>query len=671
MGKTEHGNDDRIWAHAIVEMAPDAIIGVDGRQLIVSGNPAAAEIFGYAQGELVGQSVDILIPDDIRAQHAAMFERFMASDLRVLAGGKRMPVRAQRKSGDVFQAEATLSKVPLPNGETGVTIMLRDVTEQVRANEALRRSEERFRDFADTASDWLWEMDENLRFIYLSDGVKLTVGGNVAAGGIIGKTRRELAGEDTDDEKWRKHLVLLDEHKPFREFDYTYVTHTGESVHVSISGKPVFDADGNFKGYRGAGRDVTDVVRYQKKIAVSEERLRMILESSPVPLVMSGGADGRVLFANSAWRAAIEVEPDDLEGLKIGTLFADAGDQAALDRILSESRHVQGHLVRFRRLRSGDVFFASLNVTRMDFNGEEVLITGILDITERIVAEQALRKSESELRRHRDRLEELVHDRTLELENKNSQLEIALESEKRYSALQQEFVSLVSHEFRTPLTIIDSSAQRLLRQKAELDAETLKDRVGKIRSAVSRMTILIEKTLYASRLDAGNVTMEPEWFDLTSMARRVVDRQQEVCEQHHIRMAVAPGAGEIFGDPGLLEQVLVNLLSNAVKYSPQADHVDVSLGICSATDDSNPLKTDAYVMRVRDFGCGIPDDEQPQMFQRFFRASTSKGIPGTGIGLNVVRTLVSLHRGEIGFSSKPEEGTEFVVHIPRDFSVFH
>ena len=267
-----------------------------------------------------------------------------------------------------------------------------------------------------------------------------------------------------------------------------------------------------------------------------------------------------------------------------------------------------------------------------------------------------LEEKNLELGTHRDHLEEKVAERTAEVQRQTEQLAQALQKEQDLNTLQREFVALVSHEFRTPLTIIDSAAQRLVRRKDKMTAEDLATRTGKIRDAVRRMTGLIESTLNASRLDAGKIRMEPRPCDLKALVREVCARQAEISKVHDIRVDVDGLPEEIHADAELLDQVFTNLLSNAVKYAPNDPRIEVK----GWTDGA------FAALSVRDHGVGIPADDLPRMFERFFRARTSAGIGGTGIGLNLVKQLVEMHTGTTEVDSVEGQGSVFTVRLPVD-----
>jgi signal transduction histidine kinase len=213
---------------------------------------------------------------------------------------------------------------------------------------------------------------------------------------------------------------------------------------------------------------------------------------------------------------------------------------------------------------------------------------------------------------------------------------------------------MASHEFRTPLSIIDGSAQFLAAKGDDLTTDYLIKRTGKIRKAVQRMTRLMESTLTAASMQDGKIAIEVGQCDLANIITEVCTRQQELSKDHVISCNVAHLPAAIQADPGSLEQVLTNLLSNAVKYAPGAPRIDVVA--CAEGEE--------VVIAVRDHGLGIDEDDLPNMFERFFRAKTSTGITGTGIGLNLVKTLVEMHGGSISVETGKGAGSTFMVRLP-------
>lgn len=264
------------------------------------------------------------------------------------------------------------------------------------------------------------------------------------------------------------------------------------------------------------------------------------------------------------------------------------------------------------------------------------------------------RRAERQLAGYQEHLEQLVAERTDELEQQALRLEQALNRERELADLQRQFVSMVSHEFRTPLSIIDGVTQRLRRRMDRLPKEDMLTSFDKIETAVKRLLHLMESMLTGSRLEKGSIALSLGSCDLRAVLDEVCSDQQALSNKHKIVSDLELLPPSIQADEALLRQTFSNLLSNAVKYSPEGKFVWVE----------GRVQDEKAIISVRDQGVGIPESELPRLFERFFRASTSAGIPGTGIGLNFVRHLIEIHEGTIEVSTKAGEGSVFTVNLP-------
>lgn len=246
--------------------------------------------------------------------------------------------------------------------------------------------------------------------------------------------------------------------------------------------------------------------------------------------------------------------------------------------------------------------------------------------------------------------------RALEVFKGNAeQLQESLEKERELNGLQRQFVSMVSHEFRTPLAVIDGNAQQLLRRLDRMTPERLSTGLEKVRKSVVRLTELMESVLNASRLEAGKIAFEPGSCSLVDMLHELCDSYGDLNLDRKIHVDIDLLPSTITADQKLLRQVFSNLLSNAIKYSPDGLNIWVS---------GKWQGHHGLVISVRDEGLGIPENEVQKLFGRFFRASTSTGIAGTGIGLHLVHHFIELHKGRIDVESVLNVGTTFSVHIP-------
>ena len=235
-----------------------------------------------------------------------------------------------------------------------------------------------------------------------------------------------------------------------------------------------------------------------------------------------------------------------------------------------------------------------------------------------------------------------------------AELATALETEREIVEQQKTFVSMVSHEFRTPLTIIDGNAQIILSRAETIDPPALVKRAGTIRGAVDRLVRLIEAILSSHMMDTGRMTVHLAPCDLMRVIHSAMQDQQDISSGYAIVGDLVGLPATMMLDEKIIRQMMANLLSNAVKYSPGQNRVDVR----AARDGGD------VVITVQDYGVGIPAKELPRVTSKYFRASTSSGIPGTGLGLSLVRRFVEMHDGQFTIASTEGEGTTVTVRLP-------
>jgi PAS domain S-box-containing protein len=264
------------------------------------------------------------------------------------------------------------------------------------------------------------------------------------------------------------------------------------------------------------------------------------------------------------------------------------------------------------------------------------------------------KRAEKDLIRNRDELEKTVRQRTAEIAAQAAALEEALQQEKNINAMQRQFVAMTSHEFRTPLAIIDGAAQRIQRKKGEMEAAFLAEKTQQIRSAVARMVELMESFLSAGRMETGKIELSLVDCSLHKLVEQAIKRQKLSSQHHRFDADFSRLPPVIRCDALGISQVLTNLLSNAVKYAPRAPDITI-----------RGWEEDGFVfLSVKDEGVGIDAEDVPKLFQPYFRARTSTGIAGTGIGLSLVKQIVTLHDGDIFVESERGKGTCFTLVLP-------
>ncbi|MCP8895394.1 PAS domain-containing protein [Shinella daejeonensis] len=382
--------------------------------------------------------------------------------------------------------------------------------------------------------------------------------------------------------------------------------------------------------------------------AKAEDALRRDRDFSNLLLESSGDGviafdmDGRCTHWNSVMG---EMFPAPSDADVIGQLIKDAYRlpeghvilNMMRDTLVGQSLHMPAHPIP-----TGNRYVEKF--TYPVWSGRAIVggILFIRDVTDTHLARMQLVE-------HRDQLEATVKERTRDLEE-------SLERETRLRELYKGFVSMVSHQFRTPLSIVDSSAQRMIRRGKDMSEEEIRERAGKIRMAILRLTRLVSSTLNATKLDAGEIDFAARRCDLGKLIVEACDRQKETTPNRQFRIELDQLSDWVSCDPLLIEQVVANLISNAVKYSSPPEPIDIRADV-----DERWIE-----IKVSDRGVGFPEDERDNLFDRFFRAKTAVGVEGTGIGLHVARTIARMHGGDVAAFQREGGGSTFVLRIPKE-----
>lgn len=392
----------------------------------------------------------------------------------------------------------------------------------------------------------------------------------------------------------------------------------------------------------------------------SDPELRLDILASRLTL-MDDGPQRRYL-ASQGLESPLDAALDDLQAL-LATVDDNEGESRFRPATLMP--HLDGLMDRLNRIANAvmmaewestgarlDTYRSSLlqvigSVIGITLSGLALMLLLIHALGQRRIAQQALTA-------HRDQLEGEIARHTSRYKETADALASALNRERGVSEFYRSFAAMVSHQFRTPLAVIDSGLQRLLRRDRHFTAEQRSERYQRLREAVEQMTRLVESSLTAARLDGQQVEANPTRHSLVSIVDHLCRLQEEA--KGVARLTTSHGSPEALAwcDRALTEQVLANLISNALKYSP----ADKPVCITTAREG------DEAVCRVADGGPGIPGDEQARLFERFFRGSNAAGTDGIGLGLNIARHLARIQQGDLEVSATPGEGSVFTLRLP-------
>ncbi|MCP4457370.1 MAG: PAS domain S-box protein [Cytophagales bacterium] len=330
----------------------------------------------------------------------------------------------------------------------------------------------------------------------------------------------------------------------------------------------------------------------------------------------------------------------------------------------------------------GETFPIEISLNYMKYEGKTTVVAFITNISLRKKQEQALEKQRIKLEEYTSELESKVKVRTVELEHLNMGLQSqiqerklaevalkksledvkraekkilkALEKEKELSELKSRFVSMASHEFRTPLSTIASSANLIDKYPDTEQQEKRAKHVDRINNSVKNLIGILNDFLSMEKLESGTVSIKKSEVNMHEILDETIQEMSLTLKKNqHIECSCREDL-VVNTDPHLFKNLLYNLVSNASKYSDEGAEIKV-LG---------KVKGNNLQIEVIDRGIGIPKKEQKNLFTRFFRAGNVTNIQGTGLGLHIVRKYVDILGGEISFRSKEGEGSTFVVRIP-------
>ncbi|MCC6612578.1 MAG: PAS domain S-box protein [Anaerolineae bacterium] len=511
------------------------------------------------------------------------------------------------------------------------------------AQQALAQERNLLRTLIDILPDFIYAKDTEGRFL-VKNQADIHVMGAHSLDEVVGKTDFDYYPEELAERFHADDEQIIHSGQPLINKEEPNVDPNGNTRWMLTTKVPLRDAGGTVIGLVGIGRDITERKRSEEAIRTlneelerrvaertsqlsrTKERVEAILNSS-TDVIIFCRTNGTIDRANPVFVEVFGYEGEEALFQPLTKLVSqehvpviEQAFKAVLDKL--ESQRLE---ITVRR-RDGVAFDADVTLSPVVSQIARLLgvVCIIRDISDR-------KRMESELR-------------------------AALEAERELNALKSRFVSMISHDIRTPLSVIGSSADILRKYSERLDTDQRERHLIKIRSQVERMVDLLNDVLTISRADAGAIPLNRAPLDLDRYCCDLMEEFQSNPDISHTLLYESPGEPVIMiADEKLLYQAITNLITNAIKYSPENSTIRLQL----------TAEPDRVVLRVSDQGIGIPEEDQPYLFETFHRAANVGTIEGSGLGLAIVKRSIEAHGGTVTCESELGIGTTFTITIPK------
>ncbi len=401
--------------------------------------------------------------------------------------------------------------------------------------------------------------------------------------------------------------------------------------------------------------------------------LSSLFEHSTEGIILTRGK-GPVVLINPAAERMFSYSADEIIGQPIERLIPQRYQTKHIhlreefhnnpqNRVMGHGRDVYG------RTKNGVEFPVEVSLSFYRKDDELFVIAFIVDITLRKKTEEEILQQQHELKKMATTLQELnrnleqkVEERTTilkealqKLEKSQTEIKEALEKEKQLNEIKSRFMSIASHEFRTPLSTVLSSASLLSKYSTTEDQAKRERHIDKIKSSVRSLNGILEDFLSLGKLEEGKISIHPEEFNIEDFMFSIVEEMNPLLKTNQHLSVSQKGLSEFFSDKRLIKNILINLITNAIKFSGEDTTIQINV----------LAEKDIIFFEVIDQGIGIPKDEFDHLFSSFYRARNAANIQGTGLGLHIVKRYLELLQGDIQVETEVGKGSKFRVQIPQ------
>lgn len=638
---------------ALVTASPRAIFMLDLDGNVKIWNPAAEQIFGWTEAEVLNHPSPIRLDD--------LLEDCTTLQSSVLQGKTYTRVELRRFKKDGTAIDIIFSAAPLTNAQgntSGIVAVIADITEQKQQAEQVRLLQSVVLNTNDAVIITEAEPIDTPgpRILYVNEAFTRITGYEPEE--VLGKTPRILQGPKTDQGELQRVRSALLNWEPVTIEVINY-RKDGSEFWNEFSLVPVMNPQGWYTHWIAVQRDTSGRKKVEQALRQSEERFRSLIENA-LDIVMILDPDGVVYYVSPSVNKVLGYGVVDLIGKNIYEFIhpddwycaQNLAESPSISPSISPSMLERSPLGRLALEQSPNA--ESSQSPSSDASSLQRPIEfrhchrdgswRILEaISQPFVDSAAMRRT-------------IVNARDITERKRLDEIRLALEREKELSALKTRFFSMASHEFRTPLSTALAAAQVLENSQPDWDnTEKRLRNLNRIQDSVRNMVQLLDDILTINRAETGKLAFNPKLLALEPYCQQFMEEMRlSAGGQHALTFECLGVSGEVNVDEKLLRSILSNLISNAIKYSPNGGTIGLTL----------IFESQVVKIRVQDQGIGISPEDQKQLFEPFHRGKNVRTIPGTGLGLVVVKKCVDLHQGTIEMVSVMSLGTTCWITLP-------
>jgi|GEM_PF-6742494 len=613
----------------LVENLSEIIYTTDENAVITYVSPNIESISRYSQSEVIGRNFTEFVYHEDLPDRMKQFQKIMSGNIEA------SEYRCLRKDNDIIWVRTSARPIMVDDRLVGIQGVLVDITDRKRAEDALEESEKKFRTFMESASDLMHIADKNGNFTYVNESMA----------GTLGYSKDEMIGMHITQVISKETLKIFDQYlkelhtKGEITVEPVWVTKDGKEIYGEVKVVAFYDKDGNFAGSSGVFRDITERKRAEKRLHVAyveaeteRENWEAVFQAVPVGVLLLD-EELNVTQINDVIELMFSSSRKDIIGERLGNTLGcvnclenpeECGYGAdclkcplrnTLNDVFSSWRPVRGVEVFkiFFNAEEGTPIWLLMNAEPIIIDKQKHMLVTLMDITERKSIEQ----------------------------------------------MKGEFISVVSHELRTPLTSIIGSLGLLRGGVLGELSEQAGNLIDIAHRNSERLVRLINDILDIEKIESGKMFFDIKPIELMPLVEQVMEANRSYMEKFGAKLElvnILPDV-KVKADGDRLVQVITNLLSNAAKFSPTNGTVEISV-----SRHNNSVR-----VSVTDHGPGVPEELHNRIFSRFVQADSSdarlKG--GSGLGLNISKSIIEKLEGRIGFETQENVGTTFYFDLPE------